>query len=153
LLANDLIVKINGEDVHGMRLADAVDKMRGPVRTTVTLTILRKGKDAPFDVKLTRQTIVVQPVKSRLEGDVGYLRISTCSRQAADGRRTAISKIESGLGKDKVRGYILDLRNNPGGLLDQAVGIADEFLNGGEIVSQRGRRPGASHTWWASRGD
>src|SRR5262249_15485787 len=108
LLANDLIVKIDGEDVHGMKLADAVDKMRGPVRTTVTLTILRKGTETPFDVKLTRQMIVVQPVKSRLEGDVGYIRMSTFSRQAADGLRTAISKIEANLGNDKVQGYILD---------------------------------------------
>src|SRR5262249_11273698 len=136
LLANDLIVGIDGNDVHGMKLSEAVDKMRGPVRTSVTLTVLRKGNDTPFDVKLTREMIVVQPVKSRREGDVGYIRISSFSQQAGEGLRGAIVKLRSDTGRPELRGYIIDLRNNPGGLLDQAVAISDAFLNDGEIVSQ-----------------
>ena len=136
LLANDLIIKIDGEEVQGMALSDAVDKMRGPVHTPITLTVFRKlSSDKPFDVKLTREEIVVQSVKSRAEGQVGYLRISQFSEQTSDGLKAAIDKIKADIGKDKVQGYIIDLRNDPGGLLDQAVDVADDFLDSGEIVS------------------
>jgi carboxyl-terminal processing protease len=141
ILANDFIVKIDGEDVQGMTLGEAVDKMRGAVHSPITLTVVRKGQDNPFDVKLVREEIVVQSVKSREEGQVGYIRITQFSQQTAEGLRTAIEKIQSDIGKDKVQGYVLDLRNDPGGLLDQALEVSDDFIDSGEIVSIRGRRP------------
>jgi len=154
LLANDLIIKIDGDEVQGMTLSEAVDKMRGAVRTPITLTVFRKGgNDKPFDVKLVREQIVVQSVKSRAEGQVGYLRISQFSEQTSDGLRAAIEKIKADIGKDKVQGYIIDLRNDPGGLLDQAVDVSDDFLDSGEIVSIRGRRPGDVQSYKASPGD
>jgi len=104
-------------------------------------------------VKLTREEIVVQSVKSRAEGQVGYLRISQFSEQTSDGLKAAIDKIKADIGKDKVQGYIIDLRNDPGGLLDQAVDVADDFLDSGEIVSIRGRRPGDVQSYKASPGD
>jgi carboxyl-terminal processing protease len=136
-----------------MTLTDAVDKMRGPVHTPITLTVVRKGLDKPFDVKLTREEIVAQSVKSREDGQVGIIRITQFSEQTADGLKAAIAKIQSDIGKDKVQGYIIDLRNDPGGLLDQAVDVSDDFLDGGEIVSMRGRRPDDLQSYKASPGD
>jgi carboxyl-terminal processing protease len=141
MLANDLIIKIDGADVQGMTLGEAVDKMRGAVRSPITLTVVRKGGDKPFDVTLVREEIVVQSVKSREEGQVGYIRITQFSQQTADGLKAAIAKIQSDIGKDKVQGYVIDLRNDPGGLLDQALEVSDDFIDSGEIVSIRGRRP------------
>jgi carboxyl-terminal processing protease len=141
ILANDLVIRIDGEDVQGMTLSEAVDKMRGAVHSPITLTVVRKGQDKPFDVKLIREEIVVQSVKSREEGQVGYIRITQFSAQTSEGLRTAIDKIQSDIGKDKVQGYVLDLRNDPGGLLDQALEVSDDFIDSGEIVSIRGRRP------------
>ena len=141
MLANDLIIRIDGTDVQGMTLGEAVDKMRGAVHSPITLTVVRKGNDKPFDVTLVREEIVVQSVKSREEGQVGYIRITQFSQQTADGLKTAIAKIQSDIGKDKVQGYVIDLRNDPGGLLDQALEVSDDFIDSGEIVSIRGRRP------------
>jgi carboxyl-terminal processing protease len=152
LMANDLIVKLDGKDISGLTLNEAVDKMRGPVNSSITLTIARKGVD-PFDVKLTRAKIVVQSVKSNVEsGDLGYIRISSFTQQTQGGLDSAIAKLKKEAG-DKVKGYILDLRNNPGGLLDQAISVSDTFLDHGEVVSTRGRHTDESQRYSAQKGD
>ena len=153
MLTNDLIVKIDGADVEGMTLGEAVDKMRGGVHTPITLTVVRTGNDKPFDVTLVREEIVVQSVKSREEGQVGYIRITQFNQQTAEGLKTAIDKIQSDIGKDKVQGYVIDLRNDPGGLLDQAMEVSEDFLDSGEIVSIRGRRPDQVQSFKATHGD
>jgi carboxyl-terminal processing protease len=141
VLANDVIVELEGTPVKGLTLQQAVEKMRGPVNTQVHLKIVRKGLEKPLDVTLTRETIHVRSVTSHKEGDdVGYIRISQFNAQVADELRKAIVTLQ-GSDPDKLKGYILDLRNNPGGLLDQAVSVSNTFLNRGEIVSLRGRDP------------
>jgi carboxyl-terminal processing protease len=138
--ANDLITHIDGEAVKGTTLDRAVEKMRGPVDTTIKLQIRRKEADKPIDVSVTRAVIHVRSVTSRVEGDdVGYIRITQFTEQTTDGLKAALDDIAKKVPADKLRGYVLDLRNNPGGLLDQAVGVADLFLDHGEIVSTRGR--------------
>ncbi len=134
----DLIVGLDGEQVQGMTLEDAVEKMRGPVDSTIKLTI-RREKQQPFDVTLKRATIKIQAVRSQLYDNVGYIRISSFSEQADEGIKAAMVKFKQSLGNKKLAGLILDLRNNPGGLLDQAVAVSDDFLDRGEIVSTRGR--------------
>jgi len=153
VLAGDLITAIDGDTVQGMTLNQAVDKMRGGIGTPITLTIERKGKDKPFDVKLVRAEIVVQSVRSREEGQVGYIRITSFNEQTFDGLKNAIDKIQADIGKDKVQGYIIDLRNDPGGLLDQAIAVSDAFLNQGEIVSTRGRHADETQRYNARPGD
>jgi len=140
ILANDVITQIDGEAVQGLTLNQAVDKMRGPVNSSVKLTIQRKEKKEPLEVKLTRETIRIRPVRARTEGgDIGYLRITQFNEQTHEALRTAVDKIASEVGQDKLKGYVIDLRNNPGGLLDQAIMVSDAFLTRGEIVSTRGR--------------
>src|SRR5829696_1310596 len=140
ILANDIITQIDGEPVQGLTITQAVDKMRGPVNSSVTLTIRRKEKTEPLEVKLTRETIRIRPVRARTEsGDIGYLRITQFNEQTYPALRTAIKTIAGEVGSDKLKGYVIDLRNNPGGLLDQAVLVSDAFLTKGEIVSTRGR--------------
>ena len=152
LMSNDLIVKIDGTDIQGMTLNEAVDKMRGGVNTPITLTIQRKDQ-AAFDVKLVREEIKVQSVKSNLEGDdIGYLRISSFSEQTQDGLDKAITTMKAKMG-DKVKGYILDLRNNPGGLLDQSISVSDSFLDQGEVVSTRSRHAEDAQRFTATKGD
>jgi carboxyl-terminal processing protease len=152
LLSNDLIVKIDGKDIQGMTLNEAVDQMRGGVNTPITLTIQRKGQDA-FDVKLVREEIKVQSVKSNVEADdIGYMRISSFSEQTQEGLDKAIASLKTKLG-DKVKGYILDLRNNPGGLLDQSISVSDSFLDQGEVVSTRSRRADEAQRFTAQKGD
>jgi carboxyl-terminal processing protease len=153
ILAGDLIVALDGETVQGMTLNQAVDKMRGAINTPITLSIQRKGVEKPFDVKLIRDEIVVQSVRSREEGEVGYVRISSFSEQTFDGLKNAIEKVKKDLGGDKVQGYIIDLRNNPGGLLDQAIAVSDAFLDRGEIVSTRGRHADETQRYNAHSGD
>src|SRR5215469_13983810 len=139
ILANDLILELDGTEVKGLTLQQAVEKMRGPINTQVHLKIMRKGSDKPLDVTLTRETIRVRTVKSHKEGDdVGYMRLSQFNAQAGSELKKAISDLQ-GTDPDKIKGYILDLRNNPGGLLDQAVEVSNAFLDRGEIVSLRGR--------------
>jgi carboxyl-terminal processing protease len=135
----DLIVSLDGEPVLGMSLEDAVEKMRGPVNSTIKLTIKRE-KAQPFEVALKRAVIKIQSVRSQVYDNVGYIRISSFSEQTDDGVKAAVKKIRDALGK-KLAGLVLDLRNNPGGLLDQAIAVSDDFLDHGEIVSTRGRRP------------
>jgi carboxyl-terminal processing protease len=152
LRPGDLITNLNGEAVQGMTLPEAVEKMRGPVNSEITLTIRREGRD-PFDVKLTRANIKIQSVHSHLEdGNVGYIRISSFNEQTDVGLNAAMKNLKQ-QSNNKLVGVILDLRNNPGGLLDQAVAVSDAFLNQGEIVSTRGRRAEDAQRYDARPGD
>jgi len=140
VLAGDFIVAIDGETVQGMTLNQAVDKMRGAVNTQVTLTIARGAKKDKQDIKLTRAIIQIKSVRWRKEGeDIGYIRITQFNEQTYDGVKNAIAKFQQEIPADKFKGYVLDLRNNPGGLLDQSVAVSNAFLERGEIVSTRGR--------------
>jgi carboxyl-terminal processing protease len=140
VMANDIITKLDDEQVQGLTLNQAVDKMRGPVNTKIKLTIMRKGKDKPIEVTIVRDVIRVKSVRSHSEGDdVGYIRITQFNEQTTDGLKKAIGDLKTQLGADKIKGYVLDLRNNPGGLLDQAISVSNSFLDKGEIVSTRGR--------------
>jgi carboxyl-terminal processing protease len=149
----DLIVQIDDKQVMGLTLQDAVELMRGPENSAVTLMVQRTGSERPMSFKVTRAVIKVQSVKSRREGDIGYVRITTFNEQAESGLTKAMDTLKSQIGKDKVQGYVLDLRNNSGGLLDQAISISDSFLNQGEIVSTRGRKAGDVQRFNARRGD
>jgi len=147
----DLISQLDGEAVMGLTLAEAVDKMRGKVGTDIKLMVLREGLE-PFEVTITRAVIKLRSVRSRLEGKVGYVRISSFSAQAHLGVRKAITDFRTEIGND-LEGIVLDLRNNPGGLLDQAVSVSDDFLERGEIVSTRSRKPEDTQRFNASPGD
>jgi carboxyl-terminal processing protease len=152
LKPGDLITHLDGEPVQGMTLPEAVEKMRGPVSSEIKLTIRREGRD-PFNVKLTRATIKIQSVRSHLEGDnIGYIRITTFNEQTDTGLNNAMKNLKQQAG-NKLVGVILDLRNNPGGLLDQAVAVSDAFLDKGEIVSTRGRRSEDAQRYNARQGD
>jgi carboxyl-terminal processing protease len=152
ILANDLIVKIDSIEVQGLTLNEAVDKMRGAVGTPVTLTIAREGREA-FEVKIVRDIIKVESVKYELmNDDVGYIRMSSFTEQSDTGVEKAINELGKKSG-GKIKGYILDLRNNPGGLLLQAVSVSDIFLERGEVVSTRGRSPDDVERHSASKGD
>ncbi len=139
LKPGDLIVALDGEPVQGLSLNDAVQHMRGPVDSSIKLTIKRGDRD-PFDVTLKRAVVKVQSVKSQLEGDdVGYIRVTSFNEQTDSGVQAAVKSLKGKAGA-KLVGLVLDLRNNPGGLLDQAVAVSNDFLDQGEIVSTRGRR-------------
>ena len=152
--AGDIITHIDDEAVQGLTLNQAVDKMRGAVNSKIRLKIMRKGLDKPIDMAITRDTIRVRSVRSRTDGDdVGYIRITQFNEQTTDGLKKSIADISSQLGSDKVKGYVIDLRNNPGGLLDQAISVSDAFLERGEIVSTRGRDPEETQRFSARPGD
>ena len=154
VMANDIITKLDGEQVQGLTLNQAVEKMRGPVNTKIKLTIMRKGQDKPIEVSITRDVIRVRSVRSHVEGDdVGYIRITQFNEQTTDGLKKAIADISAKIASDKLKGYILDLRNNPGGLLDQAISVSDAFLQKGEIVSTRGRNAEETQRFNARAGD
>ncbi len=153
VLAGDMISKIDGQDVRGLKLEEAVDKMRGEVGAPITLTILRKGADKPIEITLKRDVIAVQAVKVRVEGDVGYLRVISFTEKTYDDLKKGIEKIQAQVPNDKLKGYVLDLRLNPGGLLDQAINVSDAFLDKGEIVSTRGRSPQDGERFNAELGD
>jgi carboxyl-terminal processing protease len=153
VLAGDLIIAIDGETVQGLNLNQAVDRMRGAINTPISLTIKREGVQKPFDVRLVRDVITIHSVRSREEGDIGYIRITTFNEQTFDGLKEAIDEIDEEIGRDKVRGYVVDLRNNPGGLLDQAISVSDAFLDRGEIVSTRGRHAEETRRHSAHSGD
>ncbi|MGL4397124.1 MAG: S41 family peptidase [Hyphomicrobium sp.] len=138
LLANDLITHLDNEQISGLTLEQAVEKMRGPVNTPITLTIVRKGKDEAFDVKVTRDVIRINAVKSRVEGDVGYIKVTTFNEQTHTNMVKAFEQLNKDIGP-KLKGFVLDLRNNPGGLLDQAIAVSDDFLERGAIVLTKGR--------------
>lgn len=136
--AGDYITHIDEESVLGLTLSEAVDKMRGKVGTDIDVIISRENADGPIEITITRDIIKIRSVRHRVEGDVGYIRITTFNQNTHPGLKKAITEINEELG-NKLKGYVLDLRNNPGGLLDQAIAVSDAFLDKGEIVSTRGR--------------
>lgn len=152
LQANDLITHLDNEQIVGLTLQQAVDKMRGPVNTPITLTIVRKGKDDPFDVKVTRDVIHINPVKQRAEKDVAYIKVSTFNEQTHANLVKAMESLKTSIGSD-LKGYVIDLRNNPGGLLDQAIAVSDDFLDRGAIVLTKGRDNAETQRAQARPGD
>lgn len=153
VMANDLITHIDDQQVEGMTLSQAVDMMRGPVGTEVTLRIRRPGAAEPVEVTIERDTIRVRPVRARLEDDIGYLRVTTFNGQTYAALRKAVQELKDEAGSDGLKGFVIDMRNNPGGLLEQGVMVTDAFLDRGEIVSIRGREPDRTQRFSASSGD
>lgn len=151
--AGDYITHINKEPIFGTSLTEAVSKMKGPPKSTITLTIVREGVPKPFDVTLTREIITLRPVKFEAKGNIGYIRVAQFSKPTGPGLRKAITTLQQQIGADRIVGYVLDLRRNPGGLLDQAIEVSDAFLERGEIVSQRGRRKQDIQRYYAKPGD
>ncbi len=151
LKPGDVISAIDGKPVDGMSLRDAVNAMRGEPGSRIRLGIQRDD-NPPFDVSITRAIITIEPLRWRLEGNVGYLRIVSFNEKVADGVETAIAEMKRNTG-GKLQGLVIDLRNNPGGLLDQSLAVSDEFLQSGTIVSIRGRELGSDRTFRAERGD
>ena len=149
--AGDFIIEIDGESVLGMSLGDAVDKMRGKINTEIVITILRENKE-PFEVKIIRDKIKIQSVRARKEGNVAYLRITSFNEKTKRGLLENMKKLKDQIGEN-ITGVILDLRNNPGGLLEQAIAVSDAFLNQGEIVSTRGRISRGQQRFNATKGD
>ncbi len=148
----DLIVQIDGKPIMGMTLSQAVDKMRGPVDSKIVLTI-RRGKQPPFDVTLQRAVIKIESVKGQLvDHNIAYIRVTSFSEQTTSGLQDQLTKLKGQAGS-KLQGLVLDLRNNPGGLLDQAIGVVDTFVDKGEIVSTRGRDPSQAQRYNATPGD
>lgn len=150
--SGDYITHIDGKLIYGSSLDDAVDKMRGKPGTTVKLTIVRPGRDKPFDVTLTRENIVLKPVKWKVVNNIGIININSFSKQTGADTRAAIAGVEKQTG-GRPTGFIIDLRDDPGGLLDQAIETADAFLDHGEIVSQRGREKDDIERYYAKPGD
>lgn len=152
--SGDFITHVNSESLMGLTLDQAVEMMRGPVGSEITVTILREGESEPFDLTMTRDTIKLTVVRTRIEGDSVVLRVSTFNDETYDTLKSELDKAvgEAG-GIDKVTGFVLDLRNNPGGLLNQAISVSDAFLDAGEIVSTRGRKVEESERWNAEPGD
>ena len=153
ILANDIITNIDDDAVQGLTLNQAVEKMRGPVNTKIKLKVVRKGQDKPMELTLTRDNIRVRSVRARVEGDdIAYIRITTFNEQTTEGLKREMAALTTQIG-DKLKGYIIDLRNNPGGLLEEAVSVSDAFLDRGEIVSTRGRNAEETQRRTAKAGD
>jgi carboxyl-terminal processing protease len=150
--SGDRIVGIDGSSIAGMPLNDSIDKMRGAAGTKITLTIVREGEKKPFDVTLTRAIVAYEADTWRREGDIGYIRMPAFNEQTADGLEKAVKDLKKQIGPG-IKGYVLDLRNNPGGLLDQAIQVSDDFLAAGEIVSTRGRHSEDTQRYDAKGGD
>ncbi|HFB2048804.1 MAG: S41 family peptidase [Hyphomicrobiaceae bacterium] len=152
--ANDLITHLDGESITGLTLEQAVEKMRGPVKKPIVITVSRKGREGPFDLEIVRDIIKINAVKARLEGDgeIGYIKISTFNEQTHTNLVKSFEKLESGSDK-QIKGYIIDLRNNPGGLLDQAIAVSDDFLDRGAIVLTKGRNLQETQRAQARKGD
>ena len=150
--SGDLILALDGQSVQGLTLNDAVDKMRGAPNSKITLTIKREAEEKPLELTLQREVIHIQATRSRIEGDVGYIRLTQFNEQADPGIRSAVQKLKQQSG-GHLKGFVLDLRNNPGGLLDQAVAVSNDFLDRGEIVSTRARHSEDSQRWNAKPGD
>jgi len=151
LKTGDFIAAIDQTPIQGMELDDAITKMRGPQGSKVSLTILRPGSKKPFDVTLTRAIVHVDSVKYHKEGDVGYIRISAFNERTASGLEKAVKDLKQQIGGN-LKGYVIDLRNDPGGLLDQAIAVSGDFLSGGEVVSTRGRHSDDTQRYTAKSG-
>jgi carboxyl-terminal processing protease len=153
IMANDIITNLDDEAVQGLTLNQAVEKMRGPVNTKIKLKIMRKGQDNPIDVTLVRDNIRVRSVRAHIEADdIGYIRITTFNEQTTEGLKKEVANLQNQIG-DKLKGFVIDLRNNPGGLLEEAVTVSDSFLERGEIVSTRGRNAEETQRRTAHPGD
>lgn len=152
LKSGDYITHLDGNLIYGATLDESVDKMRGKPGTQVRLTIVRPGRDKPFDVTLTREIVVLKPVKWEVKNNVGIVNINAFNKQTGDAVKAALTGIDKATGGN-VLGYVVDLRSNPGGLLDQAIDVSDAFLDRGEIVSQRGREKGDIERYYAKPGD
>ena len=148
----DFIVGIDGEPVFGLTLAEAVERMRGPVNSEIVITVQRGGVEKPFDVAITRDVIRIRSVKYRAEGKVAFIRVTSFNEQTDSGVEKAMGELRQEIG-DSLQGVVIDLRNNPGGLLDQAVSVSDAFLEKGEIVSTRGRGSRGGQRFNARAGD
>jgi carboxyl-terminal processing protease len=154
IMSGDLITHVNDEAIQGLALEQAVKKMKGPVNTTIRLKIKREGTELPIDVSIRREVIRARPVRYHTDGgDIGYIRITTFNEQTTDGLRKAIADISKQIPAEKLAGYVVDLRNNPGGLLDQAVSVSSAFMARGEVVSTRGRTAGETQRFAARTGD
>ena len=147
----DLIIGINGESIKGLTINEAVSRLRGPVKSKITITVVRGEKD-PFDVEIIRDVIKIRSVKHEIINNIGYVRLTTFSDTTTSGMENSINEIKKELG-DKFQGLILDLRNNPGGLLNQSISVTDAFLNQGEIVSTQGRKADDTSRVFAKKGD
>src|SRR6476469_8941470 len=153
IMANDIITNLDDEAVQGLTLNQAVEKMRGPVNTKIRLKIIRKGSDNPIEVTLVRDNIRVRSVRARVEqDDIAYIRVTTFNEQTTEGLKREIANLSNQIG-DKLKGYVIDLRNHPGGLLEEAVTVSDSFLERGEIVSTRGRNAAETQRRPAHTGD
>ncbi len=152
LKPGDFIAAIDGKSIQGFALNDAIDRMRGPEGSKVTLTVIRTGDKKPFDVTLMRAIVQVDGVRWHREGDVGYIRMPGFNEQTAEGLEKGVRELKKQIGPG-IKGYVLDLRNNPGGLLDEAIQVSDDFLNSGEVVSTRGRHPEDTQRYDAKSGD
>ncbi|MGD0849740.1 S41 family peptidase [Bradyrhizobium sp.] len=154
ILSGDLVTQIDDEAVQGLTLEQAVNKMKGPINTKTRLSIIRKGKDAPIEVSIVREIIRVRPVSYHVDGgNIGYIRISSFNEQTTDELKKAIGDISKQVPPASLAGYVVDLRNNPGGLLDQAVSVSSAFMARGEVVSTRGRTPEETQRFTARGGD
>lgn len=151
-LSGDLITHLDGKQIMGMDLREAVELMRGPVNTEIKLTVVRQGKTEPFDVVLKRAVITVQSVRGRREKDIAYIRVTAFNEHTNDGLVENLTRLKKEIGPN-FQGVVLDLRNNPGGLLDQAIAVSDAFLERGEIVSTRGRHADDIQRFSAEKGD
>jgi len=150
--SGDFITHLDDVQIHGLTLQQAVEKMRGPVNTPINLTVVRKGEDEPLEIKVIRAIIRINPVKSRVEDDVAYIRITTFNEQTYTQLKKTIASLKKEIG-GKLKGYVIDLRNNPGGLLDQAISVSDAFLEKGAIVLTRGRNLKETQRSNARKGD
>jgi len=150
--AGDFITHLDDELIFGTSLSEAVDKMRGAPGTSIKITVVREGESKPLDFTLVREAIQIKPVKWEVRGTVGVVRISTFNKQTGDATRAAIAAIDKKVGP-ALLGYVIDLRSNPGGLLDQAIEVSDVFMDKGEIVSQRGRTKADIQRYYAKPGD
>jgi carboxyl-terminal processing protease len=154
IMSGDLVTQIDDEPVLGLTLEQAVNKMKGPANTKIRLSITRKGAPSPVNVTIVREIIRVRPVSYRTDGgNIGYIRISSFNEQTTDELKKAIVDISKQIPPESLTGYVIDLRNNPGGLLDQAVSVSSTFMPRGEIVSTRGRRPEETQRFAARGGD
>ena len=154
MLSGDVITQIDDEVIAGMTLEQAVSRMKGPANSKIRLKVARKGAAAPIDVAIVREIIRVRPVRHRTDGgDIGYIRITRFNEQTTDGLKKAIASIAKDIPADKLAGYVVDLRNNPGGLLDQAVSVSSAFMSRGEVVSTRGRTAEETQRFTARGGD